>query len=55
MDMAIAWGNTCESISMCPYQPFAGRDAGKMDDLQVSRLRDQRVRRQGDNVITYPR
>lgn len=42
------------NIGKCPYQSFTGHNAGQVDDLQVSRLRDQRVRRQGDDVVAYP-
>lgn len=39
---------------VCPYQPFAGHDAGKVDHLQMGRLRDQRVWWQRDDVVAYP-
>lgn len=47
-------GHTCAHAQVCPYQPFTGHDAGKVDHLQVGRLRDQRVRRQRDDVVAYP-
>lgn len=43
------------TVEKRPYQSFTGHDAGQVDDLQVSRLRDQRVWRQGDDVVAYPR
>ncbi|TNN33937.1 hypothetical protein EYF80_055906 [Liparis tanakae] len=36
-------------------QPFTGHDAGEVDHLQVGGLGDERVRRQRDDVVAYPR
>lgn len=38
-----------------PYQSFTWHDAGQVDHFQMGRLRDQRVRRQRDDVVAYPR
>lgn len=45
----------CVRAALRPYQPFTGHDAGEVDHLQMGRLGDQRVRRQGDDVVAYPR
>lgn len=44
----------CVYPRVCPHQSFIWHDAGKVDHLQMRRLRDQRVWRQRDDMVAYP-